>query len=202
MKLVGLFDSPYVRRVAVSMRLQGLPFEHVALSVFRHINEMREFNPLIKVPMLILDNGDKLIDSSFILDYLDGIVAGDKRLTPAAGIERMKVQQHCAVALIAMEKAVQYYYETGLRPAENTYQAWAERVRTQMHDAFAMLEEMPESPAFNGEAITQAEVSTAVALAFARLVHPAEFPSGRYVKLERLSAHCEGLPAFLDTPME
>jgi glutathione S-transferase len=202
MKLVGLFDSPYVRRVAVSMRLQGLPFEHVALSVFRHIDEMRKFNPLIKVPMLITDSGDKLIESSFILDYLDGTVAPEKRLMPAAGTERMKVQQHCAVALIAMEKAVQYYYETGLRPTEHTYQAWAERVRTQMHDAFALLEDMPESPVLGGAPLTQAEVSTAVALAFARFVHAAEFPSGRYLRLERLSSYCEALPEFIDTPME
>lgn len=202
MKLVGLFDSPYVRRVAVSLRLQGVEFEHVALSVFRDINEMRTYSPLIKVPMLITDDGYKLIDSSFILDYLDGSVAPEKRLTPASGPERMKAHQHCAVALIAMEKAVQYYYETGLRPTEHTYHAWAERVLAQMHDAFGILEAMPPSPVLDGAAITQAEVSTAVALAFARFVHPAKFPSGRYPRLERLSAYCEALPEFIATPME
>ncbi|HEX7643066.1 MAG TPA: glutathione S-transferase family protein [Burkholderiaceae bacterium] len=202
MKLVGLFDSPYVRRVAVSMRLQGFAFEHVALSVFRNVEEMRKFNPLVKVPMLILDDGEKLIESSFILDYLDGIAPAQKRLTPATGRERMKVQQHCAVALIAMEKAVQYYYETGLRPAENTYHAWAERVQGQMHDAFAILEAMPESPLLSGAPITQADVSTAVALAFARYVHPAQLPDGRYPRLDRLSAHCEAMPEFAQTPLE
>jgi glutathione S-transferase len=202
MKLVGLFDSPYVRRVAVSMRLQGHAFEHVALSVFRHVDEMRKFNPLIKVPMLILDGGEKLIESSFILDYLDGIAAPEKRLMPPSGMARMQIQQHCAVSLIAMEKAVQYYYETGLRPAENTYHAWAERVLTQMHDAFALLEAMPESAVLSGAALTQADVSAAVALAFARYVHAAQFPSGRYPRLERLSSRCEALPEFIDTPLE
>ena len=202
MKLVGMYDSPFVRRVAVSMRLQGVAFEHLNLSVFRNIEEMRKFNPLVKVPMLILDGGEKLIDSSFILDYLDGIAAPGTRLVPAAGPERMQVQQHCAVALIAMEKAVQYYYETGLRPAENTYHAWAERVLIQMHDAFALLDAMPESAALSGAALTQADVSGAVALAFARYVHPAQFPTGRYPSLERLSAHCEALPEFAATPLE
>ena len=202
MKLVGLFDSPYVRRVAVSMRLHGYAFEHVALSVFRNVDEMRKFNPLVKVPMLILDSGEKLIESSFILDYLDGLAAPEKRLIPAAGPDRMKIQQHCAVALIAMEKAVQYYYETGLRPAENTYHAWAERVLTQMHDAFAMLEAMPESALPTGAPLTQADVSSAVALAFARYVHSAQFPAGRYPRLERLSSYCEALPAFAETPLE
>lgn len=202
MKLVGLFDSPYVRRVAVSMRLQGFAFEHVALSVFRHIDEMRKFNPLVKVPMLILDGGEKLIESSFILDYLDGIAVPEKRLIPAAGIERMKIQQHCATALIAMEKAVQYYYETGLRPAENSYPAWAERVLGQMHDAFAMLEATPESALLSGAAMTQADVSAAVALTFARFMHAKEFPAGRYPRVERLAAHCEALPEFIATPLE
>ena len=202
MKLVGLFDSPYVRRVAVSMRLQGFAFEHVALSVFRHIDEMRKFNPLVKVPMLILDDGEKLIESSFILDYLDGLAPAGKRLMPAGGVARMKIQQHCAIALIAMEKAVQYYYETGMRPAEHSYHAWAERVMAQMHDAFAILEAMPESPVLSGAPLTQADVSAAVALAFARYVHPTQFPAGRYPRVEQLSAHCEDLPEFIATPLE
>lgn len=202
MKLIGLFDSPYVRRVAVSMRLQGFAFEHVPLSVFRHIDEMRQINPLVKVPMLVLDNEERLIESSFILDYLDGESAPETRLIPAAGTERRKIQQHCAVALIGAEKAVQLYYETGLRPSEHTYHAWAERCRTQMHDAFGMLDAMPESALLSGAAINQADVTTAVALGFARFVHPTEFPQGRYPCLERLSAHCESLPAFVATPME
>ena len=202
MKLVGLFDSPYVRRVALSMRLQGFAFEHVALSVFRHIDEMRKFNPLVKVPMLITDGGEKLIESSFILDYLDGIAPVEKRLMPAAGMERMRIQQHCAIALIAMEKAVQYYYETGMRPAENSYPVWAERVLGQMHDAFALLEEFPESALLSDAAITQADISTVVALTFARYVHPTQFPAGRYSRVEGLAAHCEALPEFIATPLE
>ncbi len=201
MKLIGLFDSPYVRRVAVSMRLQGFSFEHVALSVFRHIDEMRKINPLVKVPMLVLDDGEKLIESSFILDYLDD-TAQDKRLIPATGAKRREVMQHCAIALIGAEKAVQLYYESGLRPAEFTWPSWSERCTQQMHDAFTLLETQPESEIFSGAAITQAEVTSAVAIAFARLMHPAHFPQGRYPKLDRLSAHCEALPAFIETPME
>jgi glutathione S-transferase len=205
MKLIGLFDSPYVRRVAVSMRLQGFAFEHVALSVFRHIDEMRKINPLVKVPMLVLDNGEQLIESSFILDYLDGEVAPERRLIPASGAARRRIQQQCAIALIAAEKAVQAYYDTQLRPAEFTYQPWVERCVGQMHDAFALLEAQPE-PALlavlSGAAITQADITGAVALRFARYVHPAQFPADRYPRLEQLSSYCEALPAFLETPLE
>lgn len=202
MKLIGLFDSPYVRRVAVSMRLQGFSFEHVALSVFRHIDEMRKINPLVKVPMLVLDNGEQLIESSFILDYLDGEVSVERRLVPAGGTARREILQHCAIALIGAEKAVQLYYETALRPSEHTYKVWADRCTGQMHDAFGLLEAQPESDLRNGAPISQADITSAVALRFARYVHPAQFPTDRYPQLERLSTYCEALPAFVATPLE
>jgi glutathione S-transferase len=200
MKLIGLFDSPYVRRVAVSMRLQGFTFEHVQLSVFRDIEEMRKINPLVKVPMLVLDNDEKLVDSSFILDYLDGEVAPEKRLIPASGPLRRQIQQHCAIALVAVEKAVQIAYETKYRPAEFTYAAWADRCRTQLHDAFALLEALPLSPVLRGAPITQADVTTAVAARFAKHID-SDFDLGRYPRVQQLSAYCEALPAFIDTPL-
>ena len=202
MKLIGLFDSPYVRRVAVSMRLQGFVFDHVALSVFRNKEEMHSINPLLKVPMLVLDNGDKLIESSFILDYLDDVVVPKRRLVPLTGAARQHVLQQCAVALVATEKAVQIYYDTNMRPPEFSFSPWVARCTEQMHDAFAMLEAQPVSPLLSGAPITQADITKAVALGFARFVHPTQFPAGRYSQLERLSAYCEALPAFLETPLE
>lgn len=202
MQLIGLFDSPYVRRVAVTMRLYGIDFEHVALSVFRHQDEMRKINPLLKVPMLVLDSGEKLIESSFILDYLDGEIPEEKRLTPASGPARRKVQQQCATALLAVEKAVQIYYETTLRPKEFAYAPWVERCTAQMHTAFGMLEALPPSEAPAGASLTQADVTMAVVLRFAQYVLPTEFPRGRYLQLEKLTAYCEALPAFAQTPLE
>jgi glutathione S-transferase len=202
MQLIGLYDSPYVRRVAISMRLQGWSFEHVPLSVFRHQDEMRKINPLLKVPMLVLDNGERLIDSTFILDYLDDQVSADKRLVPVSGDARRIVQQRCAIALIATEKAMQAYYETTLRPNEFAYGPWIERCTAQMHEAFAMLESQPVSNVISEATITQADITTAVALRFARHVRPAELPIGRYPRLDQLSSDCEALSTFVDTPLE
>ncbi|HZW12412.1 MAG TPA: glutathione S-transferase family protein [Noviherbaspirillum sp.] len=202
MKLIGLYDSPYVRRVAVTMRLYGLEFEHVALSVFRHQDEMRKINPLLKVPMLVLDNGEKLIESSLILDYLDSEAPEEKRLTPLSGPARRKVQQQCATALVAVEKAVAIYYDTTLRPKEFSYAPWVTRCTEQMHIAFGMMEAQPQSAALAGAPLTQADVTAAVVLRFAQYVLPSEFPQGRYPQLERLSAFCEALPAFVQTPLE
>lgn len=202
MKLIGLYDSPFVRRVAVSMRLYGLAFEHVALSVFRHQDEMRKINPLLKVPMLVLDSGETLLESSLILDYLDSEAPEEKRLTPLRGPERRKVQQQCATALVAVEKAMQIYYDTTLRPKEFSYAPWVARCAEQMHTAFGMMEAQPQSEILAGAPMTQADVTTAVVLRFAQYVLPSEFPQGRYPQLEQLSAYCEALPAFVQTPLE
>jgi glutathione S-transferase len=201
MKLIGLYDSPYVRRVAVSMRIQGFAFQHTALSVFRNYEQMREINPLVKVPLLVLDNGERLVESSFILDYLDGEVPPDERLVPAAGEARRKILQHCATALVATEKAMQVYYDTQMRPAEFSYGPWVARCTDQMHEAFGMLDALQPSAVLTGAPINQADITTAVALRFARYVLPAQFPVGRYPELEQLSLFCEALPAFLETPL-
>ena len=202
MKLIGLYDSPYVRRVAVTMRLYGMDYEQVALSVFRHQEEMRKINPMMKVPMLVLDDGEKLSDSSFIIDYLDGEAAPGCRLTPAGGPQRRRVLQHCALALQAVEKAVQIVYDTSLRPREFSYAPWVERCTAQMHTGFALLDQLPAATALSGGPLTQGDVTAAVAFRFARHMLPAEVPEGRYPNLDKLSAWCESLPAFVAIPLE
>jgi glutathione S-transferase len=106
------------------------------------------------------------------------------------------------VALLAAEKTVQFFYEFKLRPKEFSYAPWVARCAEQMHAAFRMLEAQPESPVLSGGKLTQADITIASVIRFAQHVLPAEFLSGRYPRLEKLSAHCETLPAFIDTPLE
>ena len=73
LKLIGMMDSPYVRRVAVSLRLLGVPHEHEQLSVFRHLERFRALNPLVKAPTLILDDGMVLTDSTLILEAVESL---------------------------------------------------------------------------------------------------------------------------------
>ncbi len=69
MKLIGMLDSPYVRRVAISLQLLDLAFEHQSLSVFRGFDAFRRINPVVKAPTLVCDDGTVLMDSSLILEY-------------------------------------------------------------------------------------------------------------------------------------
>jgi len=82
MVLIGMLDSPYVRRVAISMKLMGIAFEHRPISVFRTFEQFRALNPVVKAPSLICDDGAVLMDSTLILDYLESTVSAAKRLLP------------------------------------------------------------------------------------------------------------------------
>lgn len=202
MKLLGMYDSPYVRRVAIALHVLGMPYEHLNWSVFRHIGTMREVNPLLKVPMLELDNGERLLESHFILDYLDGEVAPERRLLPEHGVRRRVLQQQCAVALVAADKAVQIFYDAQLHNDGLAKVEWVQRCAAQMHDAFAILETQASLDVIDGATINLADITIAVAWRFAHFVAPAQFSSGQYPRLHTLSAYCESLPGFMATPLE
>src|SRR5690242_14128814 len=128
MLLIGMLDSPYVRRVAVSLKLMGVPFEHRAVSVFRHLDEFRKVNPVVKAPTLVCDDGTTLMDSTLIIDYLETCVAPAKALMPARGPERQQALRLLGLTLAACEKCVQVVYEKERRPAEKRHADWFDRV--------------------------------------------------------------------------
>ena len=82
MKLIGMMDSPYVRRVAVSLALYGVEFESLPLSVFSGFDEFSRINPVVKAPTVVLDNGTQLMDSTLILHYFETTNPAGRRLLP------------------------------------------------------------------------------------------------------------------------
>ena len=90
MTLVGQYDSPFVRRVAVTLHHYGLPFRRNPISVFGDADKMAQINPVVRIPSLILEDGGVLIDSGAIIDYLDGLVGPERSLTPASDAERSR----------------------------------------------------------------------------------------------------------------
>jgi glutathione S-transferase len=140
MKLIGMLDSPYVRRVAISMRVMGLPFEHQGVSVFSHFDQFRAINPVVKAPSLVCDDGQVLMDSTLILDYAEAMAEPQRRLMPADLAARQQALCNLGLALAACEKSVQMIYERNLRPAELWHQPWLDRVLGQMSAAYGALE--------------------------------------------------------------
>lgn len=202
MHLVGMLDSPYVRRVAVSLQLMGLPFTHQSLSVFRGFEEFRKINPVVKAPSLVCDDGEVLMDSTLILEYAEGLSGRRRSLLPSGGAERLRCLRLTGLALAACEKAVQIVYEHHVRPADKLHAPWLERVTAQMHTAFAALEaEAGRQPwGATSEGMDQAGLSTAVTWFFMREMYPALLDPAAYPALSAFSAAAEQLPEFRAAP--
>jgi glutathione S-transferase len=140
MKLIGMLDSPYVRRVAISLELYGVDFVHEPLSVFRTFDEFAQINPVVKAPTLVLDDGTVLMDSSLILEYLETLAPADRKLLPQKPGALARDLHILGLALAACEKSVQIVYEHNLRPAEKLHAPWLERVSGQLLAAYGLLD--------------------------------------------------------------
>ena len=202
MQLIGMLDSPYVRRVAISLQLLGLRFEHQPLSVFRTFDQFHAINPVVKAPTLICDDGQILMDSTLILDYAEAIAESGHSLKPATVDELRHMLRLVGLALAACEKSVQIVYERNLRPAEKQYAPWLERVTGQLLAACDSLEtELKNWPlAANSTTINQAGISIAVAWQFVQQMLPDVVPAADYPALCVFSAKAEALHAFAAAP--
>ena len=202
MLLIGMLDSPYVRRVAVSLQLLGLPFEHRSLSVFRSFDEFREYNPVVKAPTLVCDDGTVLMDSTLILDYAEALAGSRRSLMPTEISDRLHALRVIGLVLAACEKSVQLVYERQLRPADKQHEPWATRITGQLLAAYDALEtEVSRRPlATDPDKIDQAGVSTAVAWQFTQQLLPGVIPPTRCPAITRFSFVAEALPEFASAP--
>src|SRR5260221_3528596 len=202
MQLIGMLDSPYVRRVAVSLQLLGSPFEHRSISVLSTFEQFRRINPVVKAPSLVCDDGTVLMDSTLILEYTENLAAPRKSLMPAGISERQQALRVIGLALAACEKSVQIIYERNLRPAEKLHQPWVSRVTGQLLAAYNALEsEVLRKPlAIADEPIDQAGITAAVAWHFTQMTLPEVVPELEFAALQRLSATPEPLPEFAAAP--
>ena len=197
MILIGQYDSPFVRRVGIALTLYGMPFEHRPWSTFGEAEKIRPYNPLTRVPTLVLDDGDVLIDSTVILDYLDGLVPAGKRMFPAVEPARRRALKVATLGVHTAEKAVSLFYERVLH--KETSDVWTQRCRTQMSGALAALE--PDRAArktdyWFGEAIGHADIAVAAALRFIGDAHPGVVSMADYPALSAHFQRCEALPVF------
>jgi glutathione S-transferase len=202
MKLIGMLDSPYVRRVAISLQLLGLPFEHQSLSVFGGFEEFQRINPLVKAPTLICDDGEVLMESTLILQYAEAIADAGRSLMPTNRDDHQHALRLIGLALVACEKSVQIIYERKLRPAEKQHEPWITRVSGQLIAAYEMLEsEWRERPTVvTKDTIDQASISTAVAWQFTQQMLPDVVNAENFPLLQALSKQAEALQAFSAAP--
>lgn len=202
MLLIGMLDSPFVRRVAISMRLLGMSYEHGNWSVGRDFDQIRRHNPLGRVPTLVLDDGTVLMESAAILDWLDQLSGPQLALLPASGAARRNSLQLIALAIGAAEKGREQIYERVFRPEALRHQPWLDRCRQQMHGSLGELERrLPSREGWlSGERPGQADISIACCSTFLTESVPLSTEEVQpYEKLQALTVRCEALPEFIAT---
>jgi glutathione S-transferase len=202
MQLIGMLDSPYVRRVAIAMIIAKTPFIHRPISLFRHIDQFSKLNPLLKAPTLLTDDGVVLMESNVILDYLAGVEPRIAALTPLKAPERLAALRATGLALTVMEKAVQRQYERMLRPAEKQHEPWVDRIMGQLTAGLGALDaELPGSRWIAGE-LGVADITAVCAFGFTDSLLSDVVETGRYPNLVAFCARAEALPAFRAAPPE
>lgn len=196
MILIGQYDSPYVRRVGIALTLYGIPFEHQTWSAWSETDKVRRYNPFGRVPTLVLDDGDVLIESHIMLDYVDSLVPAEQAMFPRSEPARHKVLKVAALATGLADKAVSLYYEQKMH--DRVSELWAGRCREQIAIALQVLEADRAGRTTDywfGDRIGHADIAVAVALRFIADVH-SDIPLTGY---EALGAHVmrlEALPVF------
>jgi glutathione S-transferase len=197
MFLIGQYDSPFVRRVAIAMRLYGIGFEHKPWSTFGDAEKIAPYNPLRRVPTLVLDSSEALIESHIILDYLDEHVGEEKAMIASRGPERRRHLRLCALATGLGDKAVSLVYERVLRKEQS--KLWVERCEAQISGVLAVLEQERagvKTPYLYGERIGHSDIAVACVLRFTTEANPQLFDASRYPALAAHAARCEALPPF------
>ena len=199
MRLIGMLDSPYVRRVAVTLRLLDLPFAHEPVSVFRHYDAFAAINPIVRAPTLVTDDGVVLMESTLIIEHLERLA--DRRLSPEDVADHARAQRILGLALAACEKTVQLVYEFELRPEEKYHAPWIDRVRGQVAAAWSLLEaELAAPPAWLEG--SQAWLTSAVVWTFATKALPDSADASACPRLAALTEKAEATPAFLAMPFD
>ncbi|HEX4710243.1 glutathione S-transferase family protein [Phenylobacterium sp.] len=197
MILIGHYDSPFVRRVAIALRFYGMPYEHRAWSVFSQASEIAAYNPLKRVPTLVLDDGEVLIESAAILDWLDEAAGPERALIAERGGARRQALKVCALASGLADKAVSLVYERAVHGRETPL--WVERCRSQIGGVLAALEADRAGrpgPWWYGAKISHADIMVGCVLRFLREAHPDAFDGADWPALAAHAAACEALPEF------
>lgn len=200
MKLIGGYRSPYVRRVAASMNLMGIAYEHDPVAVFDNQDAVRQYNPLIRVPTLVLDDGEVLVESYAILDALNEMADADKRLIPMSGMARRDCMKLIAVATGTMDKTVWAVYEGRFHPKEKYHKPWVEHNEEQALGGLGYLDECAKAAGDGwlggSDRISEADVSSVVAFSFAAMARPKLEVGGKFPALAALAERCEAMDAF------
>jgi glutathione S-transferase len=203
MILIGQYDSPFVRRVGIALTLYGIAYEHRPWASFGEADKIRPYNPLTRVPTLVLDDGDVLIDSAAIIDYLDNLVPAEKRMFPQTEPARRRAIKIATVAAHTADKGVILFYEKALH--QETSDLWVSRCRTQISAGLDLLEKdraSRKTEFWFGDRIGHADIAVTAALRFINDAHGGVVSIAEYPALKAHYDKHEAMPVFQKVSQE
>jgi len=199
MKLVGPWISGFTRRTAITMKLLGIPFEHLDLNAYTDKEAVRRYSPMGKVPALALDNGEVLIDSAGIIDMLHEMVGPGKALIPLSGAPRFKALQLIGIGTSIYPKLTALYDES-VRPENYRLQSAIEGFVEQAIIGFKMLEEEAGDGWYVNDALSQADIMAVVCYqAAAQFILPGVVTAENFPRLAALAERAMKINAFAST---
>jgi glutathione S-transferase len=202
MILIGQYDSPFTRRVAITLHTYRMPFERQPYSVFSNIGLVRLHNPLVRVPILVLEedgNKEMLIDSNAIIDHLDEVVGRKSRaMIPDSGPERRRVLQLTALAHGISEKVLHLFMERYFHDAKTISKDWENRCISQIETGLEALDAAcVDEHWLTGDRISHADIMTGCMISHLTLRVPDLWPETKYKKLRKFATRCEFSKAFM-----
>jgi glutathione S-transferase len=198
MKLVASLTSPYARKVRIVLAEKKIEFDLVEEAPWSEETSVPQYNPLGKVPVLVLDDGTTLFDSRVIVQYLD-TVSPVSRLIPETGRQRIAVKRWEALADGLCDAASAIVIERR-RPAKQQSAEWIARQRGKVDRALAELgSDLGERSWCNGEGYSLADIATGCALAYLDFRHPDIDWREPYSNLAKLAEKLAKRASFAET---
>ena len=206
LKLIGSYLSPYTRRVAVSLNALDQPYEFEVVSVMTEQHKVQAHNPVIRIPVVLMPDGEVLIESYAILDEIDQRVGPDKALVPPSGASRRLVMQTTALALACMEKAQWAFYEGRFRPENKVHEPWVRHNDNQVMGGLRFLDALaakldPGDWLAGTSKISQADITATVVCSCINLTRPHLNLVNEYPNLVKFTSRCEDLAIFKKAPL-
>jgi glutathione S-transferase len=199
MKLVGPWLSGFTRRTAITMKLLGIPFEHLNLNAYTDKEEVRRYSPMGKVPALVLDNGEVLIDSAGIIDVLHEMAGPDKALIPASGAARLRALQLIGIGLNIYPKLTALFDES-MRPEGYRLKSAIEGFAEQAIIGLKLLEAQTGHGWLVNDTLSQADIMAVVCYQGASmLVLPEQVTARSFPRLAALTERAMRIEAFAAT---
>jgi glutathione S-transferase len=198
MKLLGTLTSPYARKARVVLAEKKIDFDWVIDSPNDPNTSVTRYNPLARIPVLVLDDETALFDSPIIVEYLDSLAPNNK-LFPQPSRERLEVKRWEALADGVLDAAVGCRMEQ-IRPVGERSENWMKRERAVIDAALEMMaNELGDQAWCMGTPFTFADIAVGCALGYLNFRFPDIDWHGRHPNLGKLHDKLMQRPSFADT---